>query len=89
MATDGSFETRSRLLATWAAENTVAEMRARSIFPGTGTTTVNAAEGDTSFTIEQTVTDTANPGIRKVELAVADSRDPQRVLTRLVAYVSP
>jgi len=89
VATDGSFETRSRLLATWAAENTIAEMRARMIFPGTGTTTVNAAEGDMSFVIERTVADTANPAIRKVDLAVADSRDPQRVLTHLVAYVSP
>ncbi len=89
VATDGSFETRARLLATWAAENRVAEMRARSIFPGSGTSSFDATEGDESFTIEQVVTDTANPAIRKVELSVADSRDPGRVLTRLVAYVSP
>ncbi|HLX22711.1 MAG TPA: type II secretion system minor pseudopilin GspI [Usitatibacter sp.] len=89
IATDGSFETRARLLATWAAENRVAEIRARAIFPGTGTTSLDATEGDTTFTIDQVVTDTANPAIRKVELAVSDSRDPQRVLTRLVAYVSP
>jgi general secretion pathway protein I len=89
VAADGSFETRARLLATWAAENRVAEIRARSIFPSEGTSTLTAAEGDASFTIEQVVTDTANPAIRKVELAVADSREPTRVLTRLVAYVSP
>lgn len=89
VATDGSFETRARLLATWAAENRVAELRARMIFPGTGTSTLNTDEGNTSFTIEQVVSDTANPAIRKVDLAVSDSRDPQRVLTRLVAYVSP
>jgi general secretion pathway protein I len=89
VATDGSFETRSRLLATWAAENRVAEIRARMIFPGTGTSSFDATEGNASFVIEQTVTDTANPAIRKVELAVSDSREPTRVLTRLVAYVSP
>lgn len=89
IATDGSFETRHRLLATWAAENRVAELRARAVFPSTGTTTLDATEGDLSLSIEQTVTDTANPVIRKVELAVSDSRDPGRVLTRLVAYVTP
>ena len=89
IATDGSFETRHRLLATWAAENRVAELRARAVFPSTGTTILDATEGDLSLSIEQTVTDTANPVIRKVELAVSDSRDPGRVLTRLVAYVTP
>ena len=89
VATDGSFETRARLLATWAAENRVAELRARAIFPNTGTSTVEATEGDASFVIEQTVSDTANPAIRKVELAVADAQNPARVLTRLSAYVTP
>jgi len=89
VATDGSFETRARLLATWAAENRAAELRARAIFPNTGTTSLEAAEGGISFTIEQVVSDTANPAIRKVELSVSDSREPARVLTRLSAYVSP
>jgi len=89
VATDGSFETRARLLATWAAENRAAELRARAIFPNTGTTSLDATEGDASFTIEQVVSDTANPAIRKVELSVSDSREPARVLTRLSVYVSP
>jgi general secretion pathway protein I len=89
VATDGSFETRARLLATWAAENRVAELRARAIFPNTGTSTLDAAEGDLSFVIEQTVSDTANPAIRRVEVAVSDVRDPARVLSRISAYVTP
>ena len=38
--------------------------------------------------LEETVTDTPNPTIRKVEIAVADARTPDRVMTRLTAYVS-
>jgi hypothetical protein len=38
--------------------------------------------------IDETVTETPNPTIRRVDLAVADARDAQRVLTRLTAYVS-
>jgi general secretion pathway protein I len=89
VATDGALETRQRILATWAAENRVAELRARAIFPSTGTTSFSTDQGGLSLAIDETVTDTANPGIRRVDLAVAEARNPTRVLTRLTAYVSP
>ena len=38
IATDGTLETRHRLLATWAAQNRVAEIRARRLFPAASTT---------------------------------------------------
>jgi general secretion pathway protein I len=38
IATDGAMETRERLLATWAAENRLAELRARKVFPAAATT---------------------------------------------------
>ncbi len=89
VATDGALETRQRLLATWAAENRVAEMRARRLYPATATTRYTASQGGFALVIDETVTDTPNPVIRRVDLAVADARDPNRVLTRLTAYVSP
>jgi general secretion pathway protein I len=88
LATDGAIETRQRLLATWAAENRVAELRARRVYPGTGTTQFNAEQGGATLTLVEVVTDTPNPTMRRVEIAVADSREPSRVLTRLVAYVA-
>ena len=88
LATDGALETRQRLLATWAAENRVAELRARRIYPPASTTRMNVEQGGMALVVDETVTDTANPIIRKVELAVADARDPSRVLTRLTAYVA-
>lgn len=88
LATDGALETRQRLLATWAAQNRVAEVRARRIFPAAATTRLDAEQGGLALVIEEAVSDTPNPVIRRVDLAVADARDPARVLTRLTAYVS-
>jgi general secretion pathway protein I len=88
LATDGTLETRHRLLATWAAENRVAELRARNIFPPPTSTRLAAEQAGLALVIDQTVTETPNPGIRRIDLAVSDARDAQRVLTRLTAYVS-
>jgi general secretion pathway protein I len=88
VATDGALETRQRLLATWAAENRVAELRARLVFPEPGTTKSSVTQGGLALAVEETVTKTANPTIRKVDLAVSDARDTNRVLTRLTAYVA-
>ena len=88
VATDGALETRQRLLATWAAENRVAELRARLLFPEAGTSKSSVTQGGLALAIEETVTTTANPTIRRVDLAVSDARDGNRVLTRLTAYVA-
>jgi len=87
VATDGARETRQRVLATWAAENRVAELRARAIWPPSATTRFTTEQGGMSLVVEEEVTDTPNPTIRRIDLAVADSRSPERVLTRLSAYV--
>jgi general secretion pathway protein I len=88
VATDGALQTRQRLLATWAAENRVAELRARLAFPDPGTTSFPVTQGGLALSVEETTTNTANPTIRKVDLAVSDARDTNRVLTRLTAYVA-
>lgn len=88
LAVDGTLETRQRLLATWAAQNRVAELRARRIFPAAASTRLNTEQGGMALVIDETVTGTPNPAIRRVDLAIADARDPNRVLTRLTAYVS-
>ena len=81
LATDGARETRARLLATWAASNRMAEMRARGLFPSP------AEQGALSLVAQETVADTPNPTIRRVDLSVADARDPGRVLSTLTAFV--
>ena len=88
LATDGALESRQRLLATWAAQNRVAELRARRLYPPVASTRLTTEQGGLALVIDETVSDTPNPTIRRVELAVADARAPGRVLGRLTAYVS-
>jgi general secretion pathway protein I len=88
VATDGALETRQRLLATWTAENRIAEIRARRLFPTAATTRYSAEQGGLALVVDEVVSDTANPIIRRVDVAVADARDPNRILSRLTAYVS-
>ena len=88
VATDGALETRQRLLATWAAQNRVAELRARRLFPSPATTRLSTEQADLALVMEETVADTPNPTIRKVEIAVARAAAPERIITRLTAYVS-
>jgi general secretion pathway protein I len=89
VATDGALETRQRLLATWSGENRIAEIRARRIFPAAGEASYDVTQAGLALVIHEVVSETANPVIHKVDLAVADARDPARILTRLTAYVSP
>ena len=88
LATDGALEMRQRVLATWAAQNRVAELRARRIFPPVATSQLAAEQAGLALTVRETVTATPNPTIRRVDLAVADARNPDRVITQLTAYVA-
>jgi len=88
VATDGALQTRQRLLATWAAQNRVSELRARRIYPAVATTRLATEQGGLVLSIDETVSDTPNPTIRRVDLAVSEVRDPSRVLAQLTAYVA-
>ncbi len=88
LATDGARETRGRLLATWAAQNRVAELRARDQFPPAATTTLATEQGGMALAIAETVAETPNPSIRRLDLAVSDAREPGRVLVTLTAFLA-
>jgi general secretion pathway protein I len=88
VATDGAIETRHRLLATWATENRVAELRARRLFPAPASSRLTASQGGLELVIDEVVTATPNPTIRRVDLAAARAAAPERVLSRLTAYVA-
>jgi len=88
VAIDGAFETKYRLLATWVAQNRAAELRARRVFPNAGATKFTTTQGGVTLLVDELVSETPNPTMRRVDLAVADARDPGRVLTHLTAYVA-
>lgn len=87
LAIDSARDTRARLAATWAAGNRVAELRASSRFPAPAATRLTVDQAGLSLVIDESVADTANPSIRRVDLAVSDAREPGRVLATLTAFV--
>ncbi len=87
LATDSARETRARLAATWAAANRVAELRAGSVFPPPASSRLTVEQAGLALVIDETVANTANPSIRRVDLAVSDAREPGRVLANLTAFV--
>ena len=88
VAVDGAYETRYRLLATWAAQNRAAELRARRIYPAVGTNKLTTTQGGVALVVDEVVSATPNGTMRRVDLSVADARDPGHVLTHLTAYVA-
>jgi general secretion pathway protein I len=87
LAVDGARETRARLAATWAAGNRVAELRARAQFPAVASNRLAVEQAGLSLVIDETVADTGNTAIRRVDLAVSDAREPGRVLATITAFV--
>jgi general secretion pathway protein I len=86
MAADGTLELKERLLATWIAQNRLAEYSARTLWPDVGTRAGNAEQGGVSFAWRETVTATPNPLFRRVEVQVYGPRTPERTTATLVGF---
>lgn len=86
VATDNAQETRLRTLATWIAQNRVAELNAANDFPSAGISTGKTNMAGNEFDWQQTVTDTPNAAFRKVELKIAQAGNTRTIAT-LNAYL--
>jgi general secretion pathway protein I len=88
LAADGTLELKERLLATWVAQNRVAEYTARPLWPEIGTRSGQAEQGGVAFSWRETVTATPNPRFRRVEVAVYGPRAPGRAVATLVGFAT-
>ena len=86
VATDSAQETRLRTLATWVAQNRIAELTAANAFPGVGNVNGNSAMAGAEFSWQQTTSTTPNAAFRRVELTVLQPGDT-RYLVKLNAYL--
>lgn len=86
IAADGTLELKERLLATWVAQNRVAEYAARPLWPDIGTRAGDAEQGGVAFSWRETVTATPNPLFRRVEVRVYGPRAPERAVATLVGF---
>ena len=91
MTADSAIVMKQRLLAQWVAENQLNRDRTAarsSAWPEIGTRGGNEDQAGQSFTWQETVSATANPVFRRVEIKVSPAQDQSHVVAQLIGYVS-
>ena len=68
--TTASDSLQTRMIATWSAENHLANLRLARVFPDPGARGFACPQGDTQLWCEETIATTPNPVFRRVEVAV-------------------
>lgn len=86
--TQNSSGLRSSMMATWSAENHLAQIRLSHQWPALGKRSANCPQGDLQLVCEEEVFATPNPFFRRVEVSVFDADNPQRRIIKLTQVVS-
>ncbi len=84
--TDSSNELKRRLLATWVADNRLAEHMARSEWPPVGLSNGAEEQAGLSLRWEENVSNSPNVAFRRVEIKVYAGADKQS-LAQIVGYL--
>jgi general secretion pathway protein I len=85
--TAGTENARVRLVATWVAQDRLAEHSARADWPAPGTASGNAGQGPFAFAWREIVSATTDPALRRIDIAVAEAAHPDYVVARLGGYL--
>lgn len=85
--TQNSDRLRVSMMATWSAENRLAQIRLAHEWPATGVRTFECAQGDLKFMCEETVTGMPNPLFRMVNVGVYAADDPSRRIIKMTQVV--
>lgn len=93
VATDSANETKLRTLATWIAQNRIAEVNALSVanLPSVGESSGRQAMANIEFEWQQKISNTPNSAFRKIEVQVLRPGNEQRLanLTGFVVKAAP
>lgn len=79
---------RAAMVATWSAENRLAQLRLSGEFPPIGRRSYACPQGELRLSCREEVLATPNPFFRRVEVSVYDEEDPDRRIIRLAQVVS-
>lgn len=85
--TQNSAGLRASMMATWSAENRLAQIRLAREWPALGQRSFDCPQGDLKLVCEEQVFPTPNPLFRRVEVAVADTDNPERRIIKLTQVV--
>ena len=83
----GTENARIRLVATWVAQDRLVEHSARADWPALGTASGSASQGPFGFAWREIVSATADPSLRRIDIAIAEAARPDYVVARLSGYL--
>ena len=85
--TQNSSDLRASMMATWSAENRLAQIRLAREWPALGQHSFNCAQGELQLICEENVFATPNPFFRRVEVSVLEmpsAKDMQNTGRRII-----
>lgn len=85
--TQNSAGLRSSMMATWSAENRLAQIRLAREWPALGRRSFDCPQGDLRLICEEEVFPTPNPLFRRVEVGVFEADVPDRRIIKLTQVV--
>jgi general secretion pathway protein I len=84
---DGASSLKLRTLALWVAQNRLAQAQLATPWPPRGTRSGDETQAGIRFVWRETVSDTPNPGFRRIEIVVAEPAVPDYALAQLGGYL--
>jgi general secretion pathway protein I len=86
--TQNSSDLRASMMATWSAENRLAEIRLGHQWPALGQRRFDCPQGDLQLICEEQVHTTPNPYFRRVEVSVFNAQNMERRIIKLAQVVT-
>lgn len=81
-------DTTAREEANWIVNNQYAEYRIDGVYPDLGNSKKTVTMAGRTFIVSSTVSATPNPYFRRIDIAVSNSSDPNRILFKTVNFMS-
>ena len=85
--TQNSSDLRASMMATWSAENRLAQIRLAHEWPAPGQRRFDCSQGELHLVCEEDVFATPNPYFRRVEVSVFDEQNTGRRIIKLAQVV--
>jgi general secretion pathway protein I len=79
---------RATILANWAAENRMVQIRLAHEFPPIGKRSFDCPQAELHLVCDEEVQPTPNPNFRRIDISVHDSANPERRITKLIQVAS-
>jgi general secretion pathway protein I len=84
---DNAYQLKLRLLASWVADNRLAELRATRMMPPPGESSGEEPQAGIAFHWKALVSTTPNPYVERVEITVTESANDPHTLATQVGYL--